>query len=104
MDKFEQIAATAQHTVGIVGNKATKDYVFLPLAESLTEETMRTGQSRGWEFLGVAGIVNGVLKVALEEPLDEAATAALALAFFHSTPKDDSVDWLERLYRLEDPR
>ncbi len=115
LDKFEYIAAHASYACCILGNLQTSDFELLdfgqlPLAKHTEQELF---SERGMRFIGIMGLVDGVSRVALSEPLDDPTAKALSLAFVQRVediinaklaPKDDSLDWLNRLYQLPDTR
>jgi hypothetical protein len=112
VDKFEKLISKAQVAVAIIGNPQTSDFVFVD-AEPLTD-TRRELTGRGMRFLGVFGVVQGVLDAALAEPLELSVITALARVFIGRVegavtaaldkPIDDSAGWCERLYWLPDTR
>lgn len=112
-DKFELIAGYARLAVVILGNPRISEFVLIDLAEPLPD--LRSEAQRGLSFIGAVGIVQGVRRVALAEPLDNDALDALSQAYIRhvecilegriraTTPGDDSERWLWRLWSLKDP-
>ncbi len=113
MDKFEQLVAAAQFPVCILGNLRS-DFELVDLqSEPMSEDAKRDLSKRGMCFVGVIGLVEGVPRVALAEPLDAMTATALSQAFVQRiedkingilAPKGDSVEFLDRLYMLPDTR
>ncbi len=115
-DKFEQIAGFARLAVGIVGNPRTAEFALVDLTGPEPVPDFRGEAQRGFCFIGVVGMVQGVPFIALTEPLDSAALDALSQAYFRhvecvlegrnraATPWDDSEQFLWRLWSLKDPR
>jgi hypothetical protein len=109
-DRFGQIAFESQIAAAILGNATTREFVLIdpsgPIPDSL--------HNRGLGFIGVTGIVNGVPRTAFALELDDAALDAVAHAWvrylaarimpYMQPPADDPVQFLKRLYALEDPR
>jgi hypothetical protein len=113
-DKFEQIAFEAQLAVCVLANEGVTDIELVNL-RSVPLPTARDFTGRNLHFLGVIGIVQGVPRTALAEPLDPVRISALSAAFIaycevlldaglEQQRKGDEVDWLNRLMSLEDPR
>ena len=114
IDKFEQIAFESQLSVCILANEGVTDIELVNL-KSVPLPTPRDFPGRTLHFLGVIGIVQGVPRTALAEPLDPVRISALSAAFIaycevlldaglEQQRKGDEVDWLNRLMSLEDPR
>jgi hypothetical protein len=114
-DKFEQIAGYARLAVGIVGNPTTSEFALVDLTGPESVPDFRGEAQRGFCFIGVVGMVQGVPLIALTGPLDNAALDALSQAYIRhvecvlegrnaATPGDDSEQWLWRLWSLQDPR
>jgi hypothetical protein len=106
-DKFEQLALDAQLSVVILGNPETSDFEMVSVAPGpLPDE--RNIRARGMRFVGVVGLVHGVPRSALDEPLDAATTSALAQAYLrfieHEANKELETAVLGRMYQLSDPR
>ena len=115
-DKFEQIAGYARLAVGIVGNPTTSEFALVDLSGAGPVPDFQGEAQRGFCFIGVVGMVQGVPLIALTGPLDNAALDALSQAYIRhvecvlegpsgpQTPGDDSERWLWRLWSLKDPR
>jgi len=77
MDKFHQLVSeTPSACWAIVGNPAAREFAVFRLGLSLTTESreMLPGfAARGFIFIGVAGIVDGVPQTRLAVPLDAEA-------------------------------
>jgi hypothetical protein len=113
-DRFELIACYGRLAVAILGNPTTSEFVLIDLTEPLPD--LRSEAQRGFCFIGAVGIVQGVRRVALAEPLDNASLDALSQANIQHTecvlegrirataPGGDSEQWLWRLWSLQDPR
>ena len=114
LDKFEKIAWDAQYAVAIIGNPASSRFALLDLDSPCSEETRQELADTGCYFLGAIGIVEGLPKVALSEPLEPSATSAISQAFLQLVERRlnanlierlaGDVQWLENLYRLQDGR
>jgi len=119
-DKFEQIAGYARLAVGIVGNPTTSEFALVDLSGPEPVPDFRGEAQRGFCFIGVVGMVQGVPLIALTGPLDSAALDALSQAYIRHVecalegrihaaiqpaPATVPVDeWLFRLWNLKDPR
>jgi hypothetical protein len=115
-DKFQVLAMQADFAVCILANDTLTDLELLNVAlPEPDEQTAREFDSRGLKFIGVAAIVKGQPRTALEVPLDPNLMARLSTAFIahcevllgdklEETAMGDSVAWLEMLYRLQDWR
>ena len=124
MDKFEQLSTAASYGVAIFGNPALDDFCLFDLTKGTpypVEDHKREIAERALSFCGVIGIVQGVPRTALAEPLGEYTITALTRAFCErieaavtavegtltavlATPADESIAWCERLYWLPDTR
>jgi hypothetical protein len=124
MDQFHQITETASYAVAIFGNPARGDFALFDLTKGTpfpVEDIQREIAERAFCFCGVMGIVQGVPRTALAEPLGEYTVTALSRAFIErvgaavtavegtetavlAAPVDDSIGWCERLYWLPDTR
>ena len=118
-DQFERIAGYARLAVGIVGNPTTSEFALVDLTGPEPVPDFRGEAQRGFCFIGVVGMVQGVPLIALTGPLDNAALDALSQAYFRhvecvlegriqaaiaapaNVPGDE---WLFRLWNLKDPR
>jgi hypothetical protein len=78
-DKFEQVAASAEYAVLVVGNLATSEFELLELWQLPADDGSYT--ARGLSFLGIIGIVHGQPQVALQEPLEERAMLPVSEMF-----------------------
>jgi hypothetical protein len=108
-DKFEQLAFDAELSVAILGNPETSDFELLDVSRLPLSEDQRSRISeRGMCFVGVMGIVRGFPRVALDTPLDEPTTTALAQAFIRhievTAARELETQFLGRLYQLPDTR
>jgi hypothetical protein len=111
VDKFTALADVAQFATVILGNQANEFELVRLESVPLSPEEATALQTRGMGFVGLLGLVDGKFRSALAVELDAATTAAIAQAFVESMvqhvrtrPKGDSVNWLEQLMRLPDPR
>jgi hypothetical protein len=130
MDKFEQISTTASYAVAIFGNPAREDFSLFDLTKGTpypVDDIQREIAEGSLVFCGVIGIVHGLPRTALAEPLGEYTIAALTRAFigrieaavtavegaltvaslakFERVERDaESVLWLEALHALPDTR
>ena len=80
-DKFEQIAGYARLAVGVVGNPKTSEFALVDLTGPEPVPDFRGEAQRGFCFIGVVGMVQGVPFIALTGPLDNAALDALSQAY-----------------------
>lgn len=119
-DQFERIAGYARLAVGIVGNPTTSEFALVDLTGPEPVPDFRGEAQRGFCFIGVVGMVQGVPLIALTGPLDNAALDALSQAYIRhvecvlegcihaaSPPAPATVpvdEWLFRLWNLKDPR
>lgn len=114
VDKFEQLAGEAQYAAVILSNPSLADFQLIDLdfAESCQDRRQRLHDA-GYQFFGCMGLVNGVPKIAISEPLDQHATAAIRQAFQILVEERINnslavnaadVDWLESLHKLPDTR
>lgn len=78
MDRFEQIVARAQLAVCVCGSAASFE---LEAITPCTAERFRAIVAERRGFLGVAAIVDGSPRTALNEPLDDAEIHIIAQAF-----------------------
>jgi hypothetical protein len=111
-DKFEQIAFEAQLAVCVLANEGVTDIELVNL-RSVPLPTPPDFTGRNLHFLGVIGVVQGVPRTALAEPLDPVRISALSAAFIRYCevlldaglrPKDDFVRFAEALWSLPDTR
>jgi hypothetical protein len=113
-DQFGQIAFESQIAAAILGNATTREFVLIDLSGP-TPDSLHSLRNRGLDFVGVAGFdVNGVLQAAFAVELDDSAVDAIAEAWIEhlatrillylQPPAGDSVQFLKRLYALEDTR
>ena len=118
MGKYAELVARAQFACTILGNISTWDVLLLRCPyqpHDLRDQVAR----RGLRFFGVAAIVDGVRCSVFTEELCPELLAISSLAFAAEveswlagdvpTPTkpeqpDESIDWLNRLYALPDPR
>jgi hypothetical protein len=114
-DRIEQLLWDSQLSVAIMGDLARGDVEFIGLNAPLSDGLLGQLRERGLTLIGVVALVGGKVRTALEVPLDERTSFALAQASiaylvtrlgFNPTPetKDDFQDFMGRLIRLEDPR
>lgn len=128
MDQLDKIAATASICAEILGNVETGDFALMPLTgESLTRPYLERvfWSPRRLRICGVIGLVNGSQCTVLSEPLEDEdirgleelfaeycksitgrveGTLTAALATDLAQPKDDSENFLWRLWSLQDTR
>ncbi len=120
MDKFDVLVDEAQLCVCVLANRDVTDIELLPVkgvhnVEYAAEGLRRQFAGRDLHFIATAGLVNGVPRIEIAEPLDTFRIAALFAAFatycevlqeesLEQARKGDEVDWLRRLHSLEDPR
>jgi hypothetical protein len=108
MDASEQIAWSSELAWAVLGKGA--EFVLIDLTGPIDDATTATALAKGFTYCGVMGVKDGQAGVKCEPTLDAAVTmthAALAFAAQmagRTEPKGDSLEWLERLYMLPDPR
>ena len=112
------MAFDAQVSAVILGNLNTREYVLVDTTPGPIPASLH---GRGFEFIGIMGIVQGVPHTALAVELDAASSTAIAQAWTQylvglivaklqpaqpaqSTQTDDSAAWCESLYALSDTR
>jgi hypothetical protein len=117
-DKFQRLAMESQMAVVILSDPTATDLEFVPVwprAASDTHLDALAASGRPLEFLGVAGLVDGVTRTALAVPLDPTRIETVSLAFcrycegalseaIEAKRMGDSLEFLGKLYRLEDTR
>jgi hypothetical protein len=114
-DKYEQIAFESQLSVCVLANADVTDIELLNVKLApLPEEMVRDFTGRGLRFLGVIGVIQGVVTTALTEPLDLVRIGALSAAFVRycevlldvdvDVQPNDFVRFAEALWRLPDTR
>ncbi len=122
MDRFEQITNAASYAVAVFGNPAQGEFSLFDLSKGTpfpVDDIQREITERSLVFCGVLGVVQGIPCTAFAEPLSGYAIRALSHAFNERVesaskaastaalavqPKDDSEEWLFRLYNLKDTR
>jgi hypothetical protein len=121
MDRFEQITNVASYAVAVFGNPAQGEFSLFGLTKGTpfpVDDFQREIAERSLVFCGVLGVVQGISCTAFAEPLDGCTIRALSHAFnervegasaaiaadLAQQPKDDSEEWLFRLYNLKDTR
>lgn len=121
MDRFEQITNVASYAVAVFGNPAQGEFSLFDLSKGTpfpVDDIQREIAERSLVFCGVLGVVQGIPCTAFAEPLDGCTIQALSHAFNERVegasaaitadlarqPKDDSEEWLFRLYNLKDTR
>jgi len=114
-DKHHTLVRDAQLALCILGNPQTSDFELIEVPKlPLSAEHLPSLRLRGMYYIGVVGLVDGVPRTALDEPLENASVDALARAFLShigsslrteaDRSNDASVRWLAELYSLTDPR
>lgn len=114
LNKCEQIACAARPAFGILANDQNNDFLLVPLDQpgDFGEDLVSEANRRGLGFTGAIGLVNGVPRIALAEPLDDEAVSRLVavfLAYFERLVErvehdGGAVLWCENLLRLPDSR
>ena len=106
----EQLYHDAQISAFIMGNFSTREFLLVDTALWPPPDCIH---GRGFEYVGLTGIVNGAPRTALAVELDDAALSAITTAWVQylaarimpfMRPPDDSVLFLERLHALQDTR
>lgn len=113
-DKFTHLLDSAQYAVGILGNPALTEFELVDLdAGSLSDERTHQLRDAGYFFVGAIGIVDGLPKAALSEPLAPVQVSAISQAFVALVENKinktlaanaEDVAWLNRLWQLPDMR
>jgi len=81
MDRFEELAVTAPNAIVIMGNPSQRDYELLDLSTCPPPPSvLENFHERGFQFVGLVGVVNGVPRTQLATPLDSETVDALAAA------------------------
>jgi hypothetical protein len=109
--KENALVSEAECACAVLGNAATAEFLLVDLdAAPMSAESILDARSRGFEFVGVMGMKNGIPD-AMTEPRAGALSLMCAAALPFVTryaaklgPKSDGADWLERLHALADPR
>ena len=121
MDRFEQITNAASYAVAVFGNPAQGEFSLFDLTKGTpfpVDDIQREIAERTLSFCGVMGVVQGIPCTAFTQPLDGCTiralshafnervegTSAAALATDLAQPKDDSENFLWRLWSLQDTR
>jgi hypothetical protein len=109
MDAQEQMVMDSEISVGVLGKGA--DFVLIPIEDGpIDEAATEDALSKGYVYCGVMGVKNGQPGVKCEPNPDAVFTMMhAALAFAQQVaemlrPKGDELEFLERLYRLQDGR
>jgi hypothetical protein len=107
MTKFEELVSKAQYALCVVGNPQLSEYELLDFPLPDEAELIE----RGMVFVGILALVEWTPRSAIAIPLDDATIARLSDAFvvrfraaIETHAKGDSVDWLNRLHQMPDPR
>jgi hypothetical protein len=110
MDAQEQLSRDSEISVAVLGK--AKEFVLIRIDGPIDEAARATAVERGFAYCGVMGVKDGQAGV-ICEPFSDAAYTMMhaAIAFgaqvaerLREKPKGDSVEWLERLWQLPDPR
>jgi hypothetical protein len=117
MDKFEKLAFESSIAAAVLGNVSTGDFQLVDVTSlPLSTEDQASFHARGFGFLGLLGVCDGIPHTALAVELDPTTTSALSSAFVQFVWKalsekgraqgkrDDGADWLRRLFSLPDKR
>jgi len=114
MDALERLAAIGRDCACVVGNPHTNEFRIIRLDSlPLEPQTRNEFAERGFQFLAIFAKL-GADELAIEaEPNIDEQTARLifrAIVSYACVPRplgsrrNDSVDWLKRLYSLNDDR
>jgi hypothetical protein len=113
LNKFQQIACEAKPAFGVLANDQNTDFLLVALDDSPVDDSVsEAARLRGLGFTGAIGLVNGVPRIALAEPLEDEAVSRLVavfLAYFERLVErvehdGGAVLWCENLLRLPDTR
>ncbi|HXO34037.1 MAG TPA: hypothetical protein VN901_16935 [Candidatus Acidoferrales bacterium] len=114
-DKHDWIAKWGQHAVVILGNVAKRDYEVVDLeAGPLGPEYHANFAERGLGYVATFGLMLGQFRYAYAVPLEAEVIVTLAEDYSRfvlakltnpsSKRPDDGVEWLAKLWSLEDHR
>jgi hypothetical protein len=119
LDKFELLASYGKFTVALMGNPQTSDFELVDLDDAEKIAQVKTDDafvSRGLRFIGAFAILDGLPRTAFTEFLDDATIDTLAWSYAQhyrsrledtgqvQRPPGDSLQHLEALWSLHDPR
>jgi hypothetical protein len=109
--KEESLVRGAAVACVVLGNPVTGQYTLVDLDDApMSEESIQDAKSRGFEFVGVMGIKDGVADAMCEPGPGALSLMCCAVLPFVTRyaaklgPKSDGADWLEQLHALPDPR
>ena len=109
MDAMEQIVSECELCAAVLGKDG--EFVLVPLGESgpLPDATVQLVKERGYLFAGVMGYdgqvrVQAVMTRAAADTLKLACGAFARYLTHKLRPQQDSGEWLERLWELNDER
>ena len=114
LNAHQQIAWDCEVSAVVLGKG--EEHVLIPTSRDGVDEhaqavTLQIAKQRGYEYCGVMGYGKNGECLAQSEPTNPGAVytmmfAAFTFARLFIAPKlkGDSVDWLERIFQLPDPR
>lgn len=107
MDATEKLILQSAASAAVLSSG--DDFLLIPLEDgTLPQASVDFAKTRGYFYCGVLCVVNG--QVEIEGPQEcrpvllRAAVPFAEYVVARNVPTDDSVDFLERLHRLDDPR
>jgi hypothetical protein len=111
LTKFEQFAKDSAVCIGILANRHNNDVQLVDVdAVPIPPDADARYRARGLEFLGLIGITDGQPRVVLDDVPSDALHAAIIAEFtwlygraveqLAQSRMGDSLEFLERLYRL----
>jgi hypothetical protein len=110
MDAHQQLAFDSEFSVAVMGNAG--EFILIQLGEPLDDNVTRKAIERGFRYCGCLGVKDGVPGVRCEPDADAVFTmlfaglefAVMVAARLRQKPKGDGVEFLERLFALQDTR
>lgn len=104
MDATEKLILQSTASAVVLGSG--DKFVLIPLEGTLPQASLDLAAARGYGYAGVIAVVNN--QVEIEGPEREllllAAVPFAEYVVAQTAAKDDSAEWLARLWSLEDPR
>jgi hypothetical protein len=110
MDDHQQVAFDSEVAYAVLGRDG--EFALVQLYVAKDEAVIAQARERGYHYCGVLAVIDGIPAARYEPDLDSVLCCFLASLKFarlvcdriKPMPKDDSVDFLTRLYALPDTR